>query len=483
MRRRSGGCPCPRRPTNDVKSQIPSRIETRQIDNPREKEEWCASTRAAGFRLGVDIAAPSPTSCSSATTAPCTPRRCCRRLDDYPGSGRRAVDLLADHGHRSARCPLTSAARRRSRSTPSSRDSGRNGPRDDGWAFATCSRCAALRSRCSTTSSTRLPPPLFPRMRRHEVREPLGPRGETWSSSTRRACGRPPGRFASRTCGGGDRAPPLVTPTTGPSAASRRSSAKRVGADVYVTRSSEILPEIREYERTSTTVVTGTSAPRSRATWARSCGGSARPGSSGGSTSCSRAAARWRREPERRPAHLIESGPAAGLQACSYLVRLTGRRHLNLARHGRHHGAGASQNGLPVRTTEYEVGAGSTSPASSSGVGHPIKLPFSRVRSRAPAAEASSSIDSLGTVSGGPRSAGSVPWPRVLRQRRNGADPHGCAPRARLPRRRAARLRPITVDPERARVALDRGVATPLGRSSRSRVRVLQLAVATMTRA
>ena len=69
-----------------------------------------------------------------------------------------------------------------------------------------------------------------------------------------------------------------------------------VGADVYVTRSSEILPEIREYERTSTTVVNGVRRPGDHALpgLARAAA-PRRRASRGGSTSCSRAAARWRR--------------------------------------------------------------------------------------------------------------------------------------------------------------------------------------------
>ena len=68
-----------------------------------------------------------------------------------------------------------------------------------------------------------------------------------------------------------------------------------VGAGVYVTRSSEILPEIREYERTSTTVVNAYVGPAITRYLGSLCGGFATPGSTGRSTSCSRAAARWRR--------------------------------------------------------------------------------------------------------------------------------------------------------------------------------------------
>ena len=152
-----------------------------------------------------------------------------------------------------------------------------------------------------------------------------------------------------------------------------------LGDGVYVTRSSEILPEIREYERTSTTVVNAYVGPAitrylgSLVDRLRAAGIEARLDvmqSSGGTLTPETAA--------RRPAHLIESGPAAGVMACAYLGRLTGRpRLISLDMGGTTAKAAIVEDGLPVRTSEYEVGAGiNLSSKLVKGGGHPIKLPF-----------------------------------------------------------------------------------------------------------
>ena len=100
------------------------------------------------------------------------------------------------------------------------------------------------------------PPPLVPRRLRYEIAERLGPRGEVWRELD---------EAAVEAVAATDREPRTSRrsrsrcstrmPTTRTSAGSRRSSARSSATSVYVTRSSEILPEIREYERTSTAVV------------------------------------------------------------------------------------------------------------------------------------------------------------------------------------------------------------------------------------
>ena len=189
---------------------------------------------------------------------------------------------------------------------------------------------------------------------------------------------------------------------------------------------------------------------------------------------------------ERRPAHLIESGPAAGVMACSYLGRLTGRRQLiSLDMGGTTAKAALVEDGLPVRTTEYEVGAGiNLSSKLVKGGGHPIKLPFIDVSEIGAGGGSIVSIDPLGAVSVGPRSAGSVPGPACYGI--GGEEPTLTDALLVLGYLGAAQLGggAITVDPERARAALDRVVATPLGRSvEEAAYGILQLAVATMTRA
>ena len=108
----------------------------------------------------------------------------------------------------------------------------------------------ALRHPVSEPAAARSPPPP---VRGHRAARPAG-RDVDGARRGDRARGR--GADPSRTTSRPSRSPcSTPTPTTRTSGASRRSSASPSATRVYVTRSSEILPEIREYERTSTAVV------------------------------------------------------------------------------------------------------------------------------------------------------------------------------------------------------------------------------------
>jgi N-methylhydantoinase A len=332
-----------------------------------------------------------------------------------------------------------------------------------------------------------VPPPLVPRRLRYEVRERLGPRGETWVELDEESV-----RDAARQIRdqGVEAVAIALLHAYADDTHERRVEAivrDAVGEDVYVTRSSEILPEIREYERTSTTVVNAYVGPAitrylgSLVTRLRAAGidGQLDVMQSSGGTLAPEAA-------ERRPAHLIESGPAAGVMACSHLGRLTGRRQLiSLDMGGTTAKAAIVEEGLPVRTSEYEVGAGiNLSSKLVKGGGHPIKLPFIDVSEIGAGGGSIVSIDSLGSVRVGPQSAGAVPGPACYGI--GGEEPTLTDALLVLGYLGAARLGSgaITLDPDRARAALERVVATPLGRSvEEAAYGVLQLAVATMTRA
>ena len=332
-----------------------------------------------------------------------------------------------------------------------------------------------------------LPPPLVPRRLRYEVRERLGPRGERWIELDEESV-----RDAARQIRdeGVEAVAIALLHAYADDAHERRVEEivrAAVGDDVYVTRSSEILPEIREYERTSTTVVNAYVGPAITRYLGSLVGQLREAGieapldvmqSSGGTLSPETA--------ERVPAHLIESGPAAGVMACSYLGRLTGRGQLiSLDMGGTTAKAALVEDALPVRTSEYEVGAGiNLSSKLVKGGGHPVKLPFIDVSEIGAGGGSIVSIDALGSVSVGPQSAGAVPGPACYGI--GGEEPTLTDALLVLGYLGATRLGggAITLDPERARSALDRVVATPLGRSVEDAAYgVLLLAVATMTRA
>ena len=332
-----------------------------------------------------------------------------------------------------------------------------------------------------------LPPPLVPRRRRYEVEERLGPRGERWRSLDEDSV-----RAAVRAIESDDVeavAIALLNAYTDDEHERRVEEIVRaaLGDAVFVTRSSEILPEIREYERTSTTVVNAYVGPAitrylgSLVERLRAAGIAGRLDvmqSSGGTLTPETAA--------RRPAHLIESGPAAGVMACAYLGRLTGRpRLISLDMGGTTAKAAIVEDGLPVRTSEYEVGAGiNLSSKLVKGGGHPIKLPFIDLSEIGAGGGSIVSVDPVGSVSVGPVSAGSVPGPACYGT--GGIEPTLTDALLVLGYLGARRLGggAITLDPTRAHEALERVVATPLRRSVEEAAHgVLQLSVATMTRA
>ena len=294
------------------------------------------------------------------------------------------------------------------------------------------------------------PPPLVPRRLRYEVDERLGPRGERWLELDEESVA----ATARQIRGDGVEAVAIALLNAyADDGHERRVEAivrATVGEGVYVTRSSEVLPEIREYERTSTTVVNAYVGPAitrylgSLVARLQEAGIDAPLDvmqSSGGTLTPETAV--------RKPAHLIESGPAAGVMACAYLGRLTGRgRLISLDMGGTTAKAAIVEDGLPVRTSEYEVGAGiNLSSKLVKGGGHPVKLPFI-------------DLSEIGAGGGKHRLARPArvdrrrpgqrrlgPRPGLLRHRGRRADARGRVAGARVPGRRpssaAARSRSI----------------------------------------
>ena len=220
-----------------------------------------------------------------------------------------AVDAgrLRARASSTARSPCSPSLRRRAAARSPASSTPPRSPR---------TRCSRARARARRSSRRGLPrrardaPPPDPGALRHPVRrarrrsspagsatrstERLGPRGERWAELDEASVREVAERSAQRRRRGGrDRAAPLLRRRRRTSGAVEEIVRAAVGDGVYVTRSSEILPEIREYERTSTAVVNAyvgpaiTPLPR-----ARSSTGCASAGIGARSRSCSRAAAR-----------------------------------------------------------------------------------------------------------------------------------------------------------------------------------------------
>ncbi len=183
---------------------------------------------------------------------------------------------------------------------------------------------------------------------------------------------------------------------------------------VFITCSHEILPEIREYERTSTVVVNAFLGPimhsylatMMRRLEAMGIGKSLHVMTSGGGQMGFEAAM-------RKPAYLVESGPAAGVIAAARVARrLQLPNIITLDMGGTTAKTAIVENAEPAKTSEFEIGAGiNLSSKLVKGSGYAIKLPFIDVAEIGAGGGSHVWFDKGGVLKVGPRSAGSVPGP------------------------------------------------------------------------
>ena len=185
-------------------------------------------------------------------------------------------------------------------------------------------------------------------------------------------------------------------------------------SDVFVTCSYDILPEIREYERTSTTVVNAYLGPvmnryldtLMQRLAAVGIGKSLHVMTSGGGQMSIRAAM-------TKPAYLVESGPAAGVIAAARIARrLDLPNIITLDMGGTTAKTAIVENAEPTKTSEFEIGAGiNLSSKLVKGAGYAIKLPFIDVSEIGAGGGSHIWFDKGGALKVGPHSAGSEPGP------------------------------------------------------------------------
>ena len=230
--------------------------------------------------------------------------------------------------------------------------------------------------------------------------------------------------------------------------------------------SSETLPRIGEYERTSTTVIDAYVKPivrhyldsfRERLREARIPGPLFVMQCGGGLTTAEHAAT--------QPVTLIESGPAAGVLAAVGIVADSGRRNLlTFDMGGTTAKASIIEDGEVLRTTDYEVGGiiSSTSRLTGGG-GYPINVPVIDVAEVGAGGGSIAWIDDGGSLRIGPRSSGANPGPACYGQ--GGLEPTVTDANVIL-----GYLNPdaiaggtITIDPGLAERALKERIADPLG--------------------
>ncbi|MFY9839791.1 MAG: hydantoinase/oxoprolinase family protein, partial [Xanthobacteraceae bacterium] len=192
--------------------------------------------------------------------------------------------------------------------------------------------------------------------------------------------------------------------------------------DVPVYLSSDVLPEIKEFERTSTTAVCACVGPI-LASYLERLEGVTRSrklpllylmGSNGGILEASEAIS--------VPATTVESGPAAGVVAAALVARQTGHQNLlSFDMGGTTAKASLIREGQYETTPEYEVGGGSSMARWTSGTGHPIRLPVIDLAEVSAGGGSIAWIDRAGSLRVGPKSAGADPGPACYA--RGGAEP------------------------------------------------------------
>lgn len=186
----------------------------------------------------------------------------------------------------------------------------------------------------------------------------------------------------------------------------------RSALDVPVYLSSEVLPEIREFERASTTMVCAYVGPILASYLERleeATNGLGLPrlyvmGSNGGVFEAAEGVA--------MPAMAVESGPAAGVVAASLAARQAARPDLlTFDMGGTTAKASLIRDGKYETTPEYEVAGGASAARWMNGTGHPIRVPVIDLAEVSAGGGSIAWVDAAGGLRVGPQSAGAEPGP------------------------------------------------------------------------
>jgi N-methylhydantoinase A len=193
-----------------------------------------------------------------------------------------------------------------------------------------------------------------------------------------------------------------------------RDAVQRKAPGMVLSISSEVLPEIKEYERTSTTVINSYVKPivgRYLTSLIDDLKGIEVTAplllmqSNGGLTTAETAAA--------MPVHIIESGPAAGVIGAQSLARRAGLdKVISFDMGGTTAKAALVEDGEVTRAEEYSVGGGiMIGSRLMSGAGYALKVPAIDLAEVGAGGGSIIAVDPGGVPQVGPESAGSFPGP------------------------------------------------------------------------
>jgi len=236
--------------------------------------------------------------------------------------------------------------------------------------------------------------------------------------------------------------------------------------EAFLSVSSEVCPEFREYLRASTTAVNAAVMPIvSRYLDALESRLQARGftapfyvmQSSGGVISARRV--------KEKPVYMVESGPAAGVIAAGAFAQPRGYSNvISFDMGGTTAKVGLIRNGTPALSTEFEVGGQAITPLGEGrGSGYPVRTPVIDLVEVGAGGGSEAWIDAGGGLRVGPQSAGALPGPVCYGQ-------GGTIPTITDANLVLGRLNPdfflggeIALDLEASREALLQQCAKPLG--------------------
>ena len=234
------------------------------------------------------------------------------------------------------------------------------------------------------------------------------------------------------------------------------------GVAVYL--SSEVLPEVKEFERTSTTAVCAYVGPVLASYLDRLDAATRREGlpplyvmgSNGGILEAAEAVA--------IPVVAVESGPAAGVVAAALVARQAGSPNLiSFDMGGTTAKASLIRDGRYETTTEYEVGGGASGSRWMHGTGHPIRVPVIDLAEVSAGGGSIAWVDRAGALRVGPESAGADPGPACYG--RGGSEPTvtDCNLLLGYLDRGSLLAGDLPIDARAAETAVRRRLAEPLG--------------------
>lgn len=189
---------------------------------------------------------------------------------------------------------------------------------------------------------------------------------------------------------------------------------RQTRSPIHASASYEVSPEIKEYERSSSTVINAYLQPViasyvdeliRRAGELKIAGAIRIMKSNGGLASAEEAG--------RVPAAIVESGPAAGVTAAARLAaELRLKRVIAFDMGGTTAKASLIEGGVPLESAEYEVGSGiNTSRILAGGGGYTLRFPSLDVAEVGAGGGSIVWLDAMGTPHVGPESAGASPGP------------------------------------------------------------------------